>query len=181
MHHRIDLFLIFEKIDKLIFRLRLSSIIKIHSIINITQLKSKLSKTNSYNKSLNFESSSIVEANFETFFYILKRILNKRIFRDQIYFLVKWKDYNNEHNVWYSVKALNDVQKLIAKYETNVKKRIQLNSQRVRISRRKFFTTNQASLIYQSEIKVRISRRTAFKSLTSIKREAKFSRRQSFR
>ena len=89
LHQQIDFFSMLEKINKLTFRLHLSLIMKIYSIINITQLKLKSSKTNLCNRLLNFKSSSIVEANFETFFYVLKRILNKRIFRDQIYYLMK--------------------------------------------------------------------------------------------
>ena len=123
-HQRIDPFEVFEKIRKLAFRLRLSSIMKIYSIISVTQLKLKSSKTNSYNWLMNFKSSSVVETNFEAFFYILKQILDKRIFRDQVYYLIKWKDYDNEHNVWYSVKALNDAQKLIAKYEAKIEKKV---------------------------------------------------------
>ena len=71
-HQRIDSFEILKKIKKLAFRLRLPFIMKIHSIINIAQLKSKSSRTNSYNRSMNFESSSVVEADSETLFYVLK-------------------------------------------------------------------------------------------------------------
>ena len=88
-HQRVNFFSIFEKIDKLAFRLRLSLIMKIYLIINVAQLKSKSSRTNLYNRSLNFKSLSVVETNFKIFFYVLKRILNKRIFRDQIYYLMK--------------------------------------------------------------------------------------------
>ena len=88
-HQRINSFEIFKRIEKLAFRLRLSFIMKIHSIISVTQLKSKSSKTNSYNQSMNFELLSIVEIDSEIIFYILKRILNKRIFRDQAYYLIK--------------------------------------------------------------------------------------------
>ena len=124
---------------------------------------------------MNFELSSIVEADFEAFFYTLKRILNKRIFRDQIYYLIKWKDYDNEHNVWYSVKALNDVQKLIAEYETRVGKRVQLGTRRVRMSRRKITTAtaNQASSpTQQPGIEVCIPQQTTFRSTTPARREA---------
>ena len=152
---------------------------KIYSIINVIQLKSKASKINSYNRSLNFELLSIVEADIKAFFFVLKRILNKRISRGQVYYLIKWKNYDNEHNVWYSVRTLNDVQELITEYEANVERKIQLDSRWVQMLRRKFFTTNQASSIHQSEIKIRIFRRTAFRSTILIKREAKFGRRQS--
>ena len=89
LHQRVDFFEVFKRIEKLTFRLRLSFVIKIHSIINVTQLKSKSSKTNSYNRSINSELSSIIEIDFETFFYTLKRILNKRISRGQVYYLMK--------------------------------------------------------------------------------------------
>ena len=88
-HQRIDSFIMLEKINKFAFHLQLLLIMKIHSMINVTQLELKLSKTNSYKRSMNFESSSVIEANFETLFYALKQILNKCISRDQIYYLMK--------------------------------------------------------------------------------------------
>ena len=155
----------------------------------MTQLESKSSKTNSYNWLINFESSSIVEVNFETFFYVLKRILNKRVFRDQTYYLIKWKDYDIEHNVWYSVKALNDVEEFIVEYEARTRRRISQSWRVWMFDHRKtfneatFIITNFAieasfsqSISYQSEIEVRILRRSTFKSTISIKRETKFSR-----
>ena len=94
---------------------------------------------------MNFESSSIVEADFEAFFYILEQILNKRIFRDQTYYLIKWKDYDNEHNVWYSMRTLNDAEELIVEYETRTRQRVSQN-QRIKMpDRRKTF--NEAARI----------------------------------
>ena len=107
---------------------------------------------------------------------------------------MKWKNYDNEYNVWYSMKALNDVEELIVEYETKIRWRI-LQSRRVRMfNRRKtfneitFIITNfvieaslSQSISHQLKIKVCIFRWTTFKSTISVKCETKSSRRQSFK
>ena len=55
---RVELFSIIEKIDNFAFRLQLSSIIKIHSVISIAQLKSITSNSNFYDKIADKKSSS---------------------------------------------------------------------------------------------------------------------------
>ena len=50
---RAKLFKIIKKVNKLTYKLQLSSLIKIYSIISITQLKSISSRSNSYQRSRN--------------------------------------------------------------------------------------------------------------------------------
>ena len=73
------------KIFKQTFRLKLSSIIKIHFVIFIAQLKFVTFDLNSYNKLLKNNSSSIKKNNFDSkiLYYEIKRLLNKRINRNQ--------------------------------------------------------------------------------------------------
>ena len=86
----VKFFLIIEKIDNLIFRLQLFFIMKIHSIIFITQLKSITKNIDFYDrifKKVIFvvenDSNSIVS------FYEIKRLLNKRIIRKHFHYLMK--------------------------------------------------------------------------------------------
>ena len=129
---------------------------KIHSIISVIQFELKSSKTNSYNRLMNSESLSIAEADFEAFFYVLKRILDKRVARGQIYYLVKWKKYDNEHNVWYSLRALNDVKEFIAKYETRLNRWI-FRNRRIRMPDRRKTLNETAFSIKKSVIEVESS------------------------
>ena len=65
-NQKIDFFKILKSIDKFkqAYRLKLSSVMKIHSIIFIAQLKSITSESNSYNRHVDNNSSSIEKKNF---------------------------------------------------------------------------------------------------------------------
>ena len=90
---RIDFFEIFDKIDNLVFRLQLSFVIKIYSIVFITQLKSIIFDQNFYDKTTNKKSSFVEKKNFvivkKTFHYEIKRLLDKRIIKKYSHYLVK--------------------------------------------------------------------------------------------
>ena len=47
--------------------------------------------------------------------YEIEKLINKRVSRNgkDTRYLVKWKNYGNEHNVWYSAKDLSKAQELI--------------------------------------------------------------------
>ena len=105
-NQRIDSFKIIEVIDKFkqTWRLKLSLIMKIHSIIFITQLESITSDSNLYDRNIDKDFSSIEEKHFialttQTSHYEIERLINKRVIRNQSYYLIKWKNYDNEHNV----------------------------------------------------------------------------------
>ena len=89
-HQRIKFFTILEKIDNFVFRFQLSSIMKIHSIIFIAQLKSITKKSNSYERKINIEPPPIKEKkNNSTLHYEIERLLNKRVSREQLQYFVK--------------------------------------------------------------------------------------------
>ena len=85
-------FKIIEIIDKKkkIFKLKLLSIIKIHSMIFITQFE-LITNFNLYNRLINVDSFSIINeyANTKTFFYKIEKLFDKRIIRNKIYYLIK--------------------------------------------------------------------------------------------
>ena len=90
---RVDFFEIFDKIDNLVFRLQLSFVMKIYSIIFITQLKSIILDQNFYDKTTNKKSSFVEKKNFvivkKTSHYKIERLFDKRITRKQSHYLVK--------------------------------------------------------------------------------------------
>ena len=50
--------------------------------------------------------------------YEIKQLLNRRISSiDQINYLIKWKDYESQNNVYYSLCALKNFIKLMKKYD----------------------------------------------------------------
>ena len=100
-NQRVGSFKILKTIDNnQIYRLQLFFIMKIHSMIFITQLKSTTSDSDSYNKKISNLFSIINEyADTNAFSYEIKRLLNKRIIRNKPYYLIKWKNFDHEHNV----------------------------------------------------------------------------------
>ena len=51
------------------------------------------------------------------FNYEIERLLNRRIIViNRINYLMKWKNYDSKHNVWYFLHVLNDCQNLITQY-----------------------------------------------------------------
>ena len=92
---RVELFSIIEKIDNLAFRLQLFSVMKTHFVVSIAQLKPVTRDTNSYDKTVDRDSSSIHEKQSialieQTSLYEIERLLNRRIIStNRINYLVK--------------------------------------------------------------------------------------------
>ena len=90
-NQRVDLFKIFEKVEKLIYRLKLSFVIIIYSIVFIAQLEFKYVISNSYKKRVNIDLSFIIKKNgndsnmkiYEIEIFFKKKIRNKS------YYLIK--------------------------------------------------------------------------------------------
>ncbi len=117
---RVRSFKILEMIlNDLVCKLTLSSIMKIHSIISIAQLKSVFEDQNLYNRVQNDESSFIWKKNNqETLKYEIEWLIYHFTFWDQRQYLIKWREYDNEHNAWYFVDDLKNAVKLVEQYET---------------------------------------------------------------
>ena len=105
-HQRIGSFKILEKIKSLAYHLKLSSIMKIHSIVSIIQLKF-VSKNDSYNRVRNTNLFMIKKkdenVDFDFVFkyksYKIEKLLKRCDIERNIMYLIKWKDCGNEHNV----------------------------------------------------------------------------------
>jgi len=90
-YQRVELFIVFQKIDNLAFRLQLLLVIRIHSIISIAQLKLTTSDFDSYNRFVDRDLSPIenqhIDSNVSN--YKIERLLDKRVAHDKPYYLVK--------------------------------------------------------------------------------------------
>ena len=120
---RVKLFSIIEKIDNLAFRLQLFSVMKIHSVVSIAQLESTTSSFDFYDKTIDKNSSSIHEKQSialieQTSLYEIERLLNRRIIStNRISYLVKWKNYDSKHNVWYFLHVLDTSKNFVDVYD----------------------------------------------------------------
>ena len=104
---RVEFFKIIKIVDKFkqIWRLEFSSIMKIYFVISITQLKSAIFGENLYDRIIDKDLSSVENEKINTKLdkkassYELERLLDKKITRGKSSYLVKWKNYDNQHNV----------------------------------------------------------------------------------
>ena len=90
-NQRVDFFKILKTIDNnQIYLLQLFSIMRIHSMIFIAQLKSITFDSNLYDKEISDPFLIINEyINTDAFSYEIKRLLNKRIIKNKSYYLIK--------------------------------------------------------------------------------------------
>ena len=123
-------FRVTKKIDKLIYRLNIFKKWIIHSIFFIVQLKSCFDSIKNFFRRHRFTQSNFVfvEEDIDLIkFFELKRIINKRmIARREVEYLVRWKNYDSEYDVWKNLSKLNDVMNLMQKYENSIRHMIDL-------------------------------------------------------
>ena len=117
----IELFKVTEWIECLIYRLNLPSVWKIHNIISIAHLES-VSANDLYNWAQSTNPSAVTVNSTEAEnYYKIERLLQKWVSCwgcDHITeYLIHWKSYEPEHDIWYNVKNLREVKELVSEYE----------------------------------------------------------------
>ncbi len=118
---RLDLVKIIEKVNNFVYKLDLSSIWKIHSVVFIIHLKSTSSNEDSYRREI-IKSKSITNVQSDFDDYEVKRILAKRKIlkkrsrRSIVQYRVKWLNWEDSYNQWVDKDDMNS-QNLIADYE----------------------------------------------------------------
>ena len=124
-------FLIKRRIDRLTYKLKLSSQWKVHLMISVTQLESA-STQNFYNRSRSnhFDSMKIEDDTPQWRFYVIERIIDKRmrIFENikMIQYFIRWRDYGSKYDEWRSIIKLSNCMNLMKKYE--IKQRVMKSS-----------------------------------------------------
>ena len=119
-----DSFKILKKIERLIYRLKLSQYWRIHSVFSVVQLKPVFAEIDFFDRfKFNHFSSIFVEDDINRVkSYTLKKMINKRfIARRDPKYLIKWKEYDFEKNVWRNLLEMKNVMNLIKKYEDLIK------------------------------------------------------------
>ena len=107
------------------YKLKLFAHWKIHFIVSIQQLESTLSDKNSYDRKFYDNLSAIyMKEDFDDdVFYEIEKLINKRIIRkkhDQFTrYLMRWKEYDLEHDTWYKIDDLKNAAELVIDYERN--------------------------------------------------------------
>ena len=114
-------FKVIERIEQLVYRLELPPHWWVHNIILIAHLE-KVITADSYNQ-LKLNHSSAVTVNSDLIHYKIEKLLYKRIKHSEYKdceiiteYLIWWKDYSSEHNMWYNIKDLSNSRELTKAY-----------------------------------------------------------------
>ena len=126
---RCELFQILQRVERLAYKLNLSSTWRVHSVIFIAQLKSIFVDFDSYQRLRSHHSNS-VEMKRDTNeyrFYEIDKLVSKKIRKYNktliIQYLVRWINYEFEFDEWRSVFDLQNNLNLIENYNLNHSKK----------------------------------------------------------
>ena len=134
-NQRVGPFKILEKVGRLAYRLDLPPLMKMHPVVSVAQLEPARSTPDSYERAQ--QPPPPVEEDGLTDLYEIETLLDKRVSRGKVQYLVKWKDCGNEHNAWYDVEDLTRAHDLIEEYEQWERSHSQQNRRSRRMGRPK--------------------------------------------
>ena len=99
--------------------LELPKSIKIHPIVNISRVR--LYKPQMEGQKKIPPKPVIIEEEEE---FKVEKILNKRTVRGKEKFLVRWKGYTAEEDIWESRKNLKNIKELVKEFEREYRKKV---------------------------------------------------------
>jgi hypothetical protein len=117
-HKFIKSFRIVETMNKQTYRLILFSFYRIHDVFHVFYLKSykRRKNDNIISKYSFFELLDDHEINE------IKKILQKKINKKILYYLIKWKNWSKKYNEWITKKNMNALD-LLQEFDERAKKR----------------------------------------------------------
>jgi hypothetical protein len=117
-HKFIKSFRIVETMNKQTYRLIFFSFYRTHDVFHVFYLKSykRRKNDNIISKYLSSELFDDDEVNE------VKKILQKKISKRVIYYLIKWKDWSEKYNEWVTKKNMNAFD-LLQEFDERAKKR----------------------------------------------------------
>ena len=116
----IESFQILEKIKNLTYKLNISTNWKVHSVFSIAQLKfiDSLNADSFERNAASFDSIFVEKDTDDVKFFEVKKIIMKRINKKRdVKYLIKWLNYDSEHDQWRSISELENVMNLVNDYE----------------------------------------------------------------
>jgi hypothetical protein len=174
-----DFFKVLKKVENLAYRLKFSDNWRIHSMIFVTHLESMSDFVSDLYKRSRSKKSEIIymkKNNNNVKSFEVKRLINRRIISRRIEYLLRWKDYDSEHDVWRSVSKLQNAKEFIQKYEIVIINVINLLDQLSRsisiiLNRSSSFTSTSSTQSTSSTIVTIISSNNS--SSTNLRRSIK--------
>ena len=131
----VDSFQIIERIERLVYRFDISNNWRVHNVFIVAQLKFCSSFDNdSYRRSRSIESNSMsIEKDIDQIkSWKLNRLIDKRRSAREIEYLIRWKNWNSQHDVWKSLSKFDNAMNLIKQYEVDlIDKVFSINRQQI--------------------------------------------------
>ena len=153
---RCEFFKILQRVERLTYKLNLSSTWRVHSVIFIAQLKSVFVDFDFYQR-LRLHHSNSVEMKKDTNeyrFYEIDKLVNKRTRKYNktliIQYLVRWIDYEFEFDEWQSVFDFQNSLNLIQNYELNHSKKFNDKNDKRR-TRRWWWSNDETKMKWRRE------------------------------
>jgi hypothetical protein len=123
---RLEFVKILEKINKLIYKLKILSTWKIHLVVSIVHLKLASTENDFYERE-SIESNFVENAQNNTKdIYEIKKIVIKRSIKvertrhSKIQYRVKWTEWDSYHNQWIDVVNMKDAMNLVREFEVKI-------------------------------------------------------------
>jgi hypothetical protein len=117
-HKFIESFRIVETMNKQIYRLILFSSYRIHDVFHVFYLKLYKRRKDDNIISEYFSSELLDDDEVNE----VKKILQRKISKKIIYYLIKWKDWSEKYNEWVTEKNMNALD-LLQEFDERTKKR----------------------------------------------------------
>jgi hypothetical protein len=117
-HKFIKSFRIVETMNKQIYRLILSSFYRIHDVFHVFYLKSYKRRKDDNIISEYFSSELLDDDEVNE----VKKILQKKISKRIIYYLIKWKNWSEKYNEWVAEKNMNALD-LLQEFDERAKRK----------------------------------------------------------
>lgn len=114
---------IIEKISKLSYKLELPKKFRIHDVFHISKLRRALETEDYPDRKQDDRPAPAIQNESGNDEYEVEKIIDKRIRKNVIEYLVKWKGYDVWESTWLPMKNLNNTKELIQEYEHNIKRK----------------------------------------------------------
>lgn len=112
---RVGPFKVLERVGRLAYRLDIDASWHIHPVLSIAQLEPAPSGSDPFGRQT--DPPGPITVGSENDHYEVERILDSRTSRGRTQYLIKWRGWGDEHNVWYDEADLPNARALIDDFQ----------------------------------------------------------------
>lgn len=104
---------VLERIGKRAYRIKIPATWKVHDVFHVSLLEPK--KPDNFGRQAEPQPAIVIDEEEE---YEVEEILNSRIYRNKVQYLIKWKGYSMEENTWQSLADVQHAKEAIEHFHT---------------------------------------------------------------